>query len=298
MPNTLTNTQNQIIADAAVHEFNLALAPLRAFSLDLSPAPTQPGSSVTVPVFATRTATAFAGSYSGGDSTVTGVVVTLNQHLFNSAHVTDREVAESSIDYLNNLGKQGGRAVAKGVLDYFFGLITAANFGNAAGDKLVQAPAGFNTSHVADLRAKAVAKGLDPSECALVLNSTYFTALIKDTTLSNQMFGGPEVIRTGQIPSLFGFSMVVEAPTLPTNAENLGGFVAAPQAIAGAMRYLRPVSTEGLSDSGMVTDEQTGATLGFRVIPEQLAGKTHYVTEALFGAAKVDGKAIVRLLSA
>jgi hypothetical protein len=298
MANTLTNTQNQIIADAAVLEFNLALAPLRAFSLDLSPAATQPGAKVTVPVFATRTAIPFAGNYAGGDSTVIGVDVTLNQHIFNSAHVTDREVAESSIDYLNNLGKQGGRSVAKGVLDFFFGLVTAANFGNAAGDKLIQAPNSVTANTVADLRNKAVAKGMMPSDCALVLNSAAFTSLLKDTTLTSSMYGGPEVIRSGTIPSLFGFRQVIESPTLPTNAENLIGFVAAPQAIAGAMRYLRPVSTEGLADSGMVSDEQTGATLGFRVIPEQLAGKTHYVTEALFGASKVDGKTIVRLLSA
>lgn len=298
MANTLTNTQNQIIADAAVLEFNLTLAPLRAFSLDLSPAPTQPGAKVTVPVFATRASSSFSGSYAGGDSTVVGVDVTLNQHIFNSAHVTDREVAESSIDYLTNLGKQGGRGVAKGVLDYFFGLVLAASFGNAAGDKLVKASADFDTKAVVDLRNKAVAKGLDPSECALVLNSAYFTSLLKDTALSSAFFGGSEAVRTGQIPSLFGFRQVIEAPTLPANGENLGGFVAAPQAIAGAMRYLRPYSTEGLADSGMVSDEQTGATLGFRVIPEQLAGKTHYVTEALFGAAKVDGKALVRLLTA
>lgn len=298
MPNTLTNTQNQIIADAAVLEFGSLLAPLRAFSLDMSPAPAQPGAKVTVPVFATKAATSFSGSYAGADSTVTGVDVVLNQHLFASAHVTDREVAESSVDYLSNLGKQNGRGVAKGVLDYVFGLVTAANFGNAAGDKLVQASSGFTAATVADLRQKAIAKGMVPSDCALVLNSTYFTALLKDTTLTSSMFGGPEAVRTGHIPSLFGFRAVIEAPTLPANSENLGGFVAAPQAIAVAFRYLRPYSTEGLADSGMVSDEATGATLGFRVIPEQLAGKTHYVTEALFGAAKVDGKSVVRLLSA
>lgn len=298
MANTLTNTQNQIIADAAVLEFNIALAPLRAFSLDLSPAPTTKGSTVTVPVFGTASAAAFAGDYSGGDSTVTGVDVTLNQHVFASAHVTDREVAESSIDYLSNLGKQGGRAVAKKMLDYFFELILAASFGNAAGDKLVKAAAEFNADAVADLRKKAIAKGLAPADCALVLNSDAYTSLLKDTTLTSSFFGGAEVVRQGTIPSLFGFRQVIEAPTLPANGENLIGFVAAPQAIAGASRYLRPVSNEGLSDSGMVTDEATGAVLGFRVIPEQLAGKTHYVTEALFGAAKVNGKALVRLLSA
>lgn len=298
MPNTLTNTQNQIIADAAVLEFNLALAPLRAFSLDLSPSPQQPGATVTVPVFATRTAGAFNGDYAGGDSTVVGVDVTLNQHIFNSAHVTDREVAESSIDYLGNLGKQGGRSVAKGVLDYFFGLVLAANFGNTAADKVTKPTADFDAKTVADLRQKAVDKGMEPSDCALVLNSAAYTALLKDTTLTSSFYGGSEAVRQGVIPSLFGFRQVIEAPTLPTNSQNLAGFVAAPQAIAGAMRYLRPYSTEGLADSGMVSDEQSGATLGFRVIPQQLAGKTHYVTEALFGAAKVDGKAMVRLVTA
>lgn len=257
-----------------------------------------PGAKVSVPVFATRTAGAFAGSYAGADSTVVGVDVTLNQHLFNSAHVTDREVAESSIDYLHNLGKQGGRSVAKGVLDYIFALVTAANFGNAAGDKLVMATASFNASSVADLRQKAVAKGLSPADCSLVLSSPVFTALLKDTTLTSSFYGGPEAVRAGNIPGLFGFAQVIEAPTLTANGENLTGFVASPQSIACAMRYLRPNSSEGLTDAGLMSDEQSGVTLGFRVIPEQLAGRTHYITEALFGASKVDGKALVRLLSA
>lgn len=298
MANTLTNTQNQIIADGAISEFNLALAPLRAFSLNLSPAPNTPGKKVTVPVFPTRTAGAFAGDYSGGDSSVSGVDITLDQHLFDASHVTDIEVAESSIDYLSNFGRQSGRAVAKGVLDYFFGLVLAAAFGNGAADKLVDAPATFNAQSVADLRKKAIAKGLVPSDSALVLNSDYFTSLLKDTTLTSSFYGGSEAVRSGNIPSLFGFRQIIEAPTLGTNGENLGGFVAAPQAIAGAMRYLRPVSIEGLADSGMVSEETTGAVLGYRVIPEQLAGKTHYVAEALFGASKVDGKSLVRLLSA
>ena len=297
MANTLTNTQNQIIADGAILDFNLALAPLRAFSLDFSPASNQPGKKVTVPVFPTRTATPFAGSYSGGNSTVTGVDVTLDQHSFDSSHVTDREVAESSIDYLTNFGRQSGRAVAKAVLDYFFGLVTATNFGNAAGDKLSQASSGFTSAHVAELRKKAVAKGLVPSDCSLVLNSDYFTALLKDTTLTSAMYGGSEAVRAGNIPSLFGFRQIIESPTLPANGEYLGGFVAAPQAIAGAMRYLQPNSREGLSDAGMISDETTGATLGYRVIPEQLAGKTHYVAEALYGASKVTGTSLVRLLS-
>lgn len=298
MPNTLTNTQNQIIADAAILEFNVMLAPLRAFSLDLSPAATQPGQKVTVPVFGTRTAIPFAGDYSGGNSTSVGVDIALDQHIFDSAHITDREAAESSIDYLTNFGKQGARAVAKGVLDYFYGLILAANFGNAAGDKLVKATAEFNADAIADLREKAIAKGMSPADCSLVLSSPVFTALLKDTTLTSSFYGGPEAVRRGEIPGLFGFQQVIEAPTLPANGQNLTGFVAAPQAIAGAMRYLRPYSTQGLSDHGQVSDEQTGATLGYRVIPEQLAGMTHYVTEALFGAAKVDGKALVRLVSA
>lgn len=298
MANTLTNTQNQMIADGAILELNLLLTPLKAFSLDLSPSPQTKGKKVTVPVFGTRTATSFAGSYAGGNSSVTGVDITLDQHFFDAAHITDKEAAESSIDYLTNFGKQSGRAVAKSVLDYFFGLVLAAGFGNAAGDKLVKASADFGATDIADLRKKAVAKGLVPADCALVLNSDYYTSLLQDTTLTSNLYGGSEAIRGGVIPSLFGFRQVIEAPTLGANGEGLGGFIAAPQAIAGAMRYLKPVSTEGLADSGMVSDEQTGATLGYRVIPEQLAGKTHYVAEALFGACKVDGKALVRLLSA
>lgn len=298
MSNTLTNTQNQIIADAAVREFNTLINPLRAFSTDYSPAPTEKGKKVTVPVFPSHTAAAFAGDYSGPDGAVTGVDVTLDQHYFVSRHITDKEAAESSVNYLDNFGRQNGAAVARSVLANLFALVTAANFGNAAGDKLVVAAASFSADTIADIRAKVTAKGIDPSACALVLNSAYFTALLKDAVIiANPAFGG-EAIRSGMIKNLFGFAEVHEAPTLPANGENLGGFACAPQAVGVAMRYLMPQSTKSLEDYGSVSDEVTGATLGFRVIGEPLAGKTHIVSEALWGSAKVDGKALVRVLTA
>jgi hypothetical protein len=122
--------------------------------------------------------------------------------------------------------------------------------------------------------------------------------LLKDTIIAADSYGGPEAIRQGKIPTMFGFNGLFECNFVPANGENLAGFVCAPQAIGVGIRYLVPQSNIGLIDAGAVTDDESGITLGVRVIPQPLAGKVHYVTECLWGYAKVDGAALVRILSA
>lgn len=296
MANTLTNMQSRIFADSAVREFNSILTPLNAFSTSLNAESARKGDVIRVPVFPTVTAGAFAGSYSAADSTIVGVDVTLNQHYFKSVAFTDREVAESDTNYFENMGVQCGKAVAKQVVLSAFGLVTAANFLNTAADKLVAAT--ISLAGVASIVKLLADKGIDAGSASLVLNSTQYTTLLQDSALKADAFGGSEAIRSGKIPTLLGLNGIYMSPILPVNAENLAGFACAKQAMAIGMRYLAPQSTEGLIDSGSVTDDESGVVLGVRVIPEPLAGKVHYVVEALWGNAKVDGKSLVRHVTA
>lgn len=297
MANTLTTMQAKIFADSALLSFNSILLPLSAIASKHEAKAGQKGDSITVPLFPVATAAAFAGTYAGDDHTIVGKTITLDQQPVSKAYFTDREFAESSADYFAGMGAQQGRAVAKFVILYVMGLIKAADFGNAAGDKHVRTAATFTTADVIEIRKKLVAKGIDAASASLVLGDSY-SSLLNDTVLSSAMYGGAEAVRTGKIPSLFGFNGVYESAIIPANAENLIGFGCAKQAIAFGSRYLQPISMSGVEDAGMATDEATGITLGFRMIHEPLAGKMHIATEALFGAAVADGAALVRHLSA
>ena len=297
MPNTLTNMQAKIFADSAFLAFNSELLPLKAIATKFEPKAAQKGSTITVPLFPALTAGAFAGDYSSTDRTIPGKVVTLDQHSFLSSGFTDRELMESPEEYFKSCGAQQGRGVAKAVILYVMGLIKAAAFGNAAGDKFTKAANLITTEDIVDIRAKIKAKGINPKDASIVLGDAY-TSLLKDTVLTSAMYGGAEAVRTGMIPGLFGFKNVFESLIIPDNGENLIGFALAPQAIAFGSRYLEPVSRTGLEDAGMVTDEETGLTLGFRMIPEPVKGRMSIVTECLYGASAADGSALVRHLSA
>jgi len=297
MANTLNNMQAQIFADSAILKFNSLLAPVTAFSKSFNPTSGQKGSTVRVPVFSTLTGGAFD-NYTAGNETQTGVDITLDQHVNTKFHITDREAAESGADYFRDLGAQAGKATAKKVLETIMAQITAANYGNAAGDVLIKAAAEFDVKQVAALRAKMSAKGVPAVDAAIILQSDWYVALLQDTTLTAASFGTADAIQNGRIPTLFGFNGVYECSMIPTNSENLVGYVTAPQALGIAVRYLEPQSNTRYDEVGKVTDEESGLSLGIRIWFDPATGKRHYNCECLFGVKTLDGAALVRILSA
>jgi hypothetical protein len=298
MGNTLTTMQARIFADSAISKFNQFLAPINAFSTGFNAEAARKGDTIRVPVFPTATAGAFGGDYSGTDQTITGVDISLNQHVFYSVAFTDRELAESPADYFGGMGAQLGKAVARKVLETVMADITAANFGNAAGDKLVVAEASFAATSVTSIRQKLAAKGIPANDAALVLSIGNYASLLNSNNVLAYAIGNNDAVTKGEINGIYGFGKAIESNIIPSNSENLTGFACAKQAIGVGMRYLAPQSTAALIDAGMVSDEASGVTLGIRVIPDQLHGKVHYAVEALFGSAKTDGDSLVRILSA
>ena len=298
MANTLTTMQARIFADSAILKFNQLLAPIAAFSTGFNAEAARKGDTIRVPVFPTVTATTFSQDYSGADSTITGVDIALSSHVYQSVAFTDRELAESPADYFGGMGKQLGIAVARKVLETVMANITSANYGNAAGDKLVVAEASFAASSVTSVRQKLAAKGITAADAALVLSIGNYASLLNSNNVLAYAIGSNDAVQKGQITNIYGFQKAIESNIIPANAENLTGFACAKQALGVGMRYLAPQSNAALIDAGMVSDEQSGVTLGIRVIPDQLHGKVHYAVECLFGSAVTDSASLVRIASA
>ena len=228
-------------------------------------------------------------------STVTGLDVTLNKHKIATWGLTDVEVAENSGLSLVRMGTQKGAELAKLVWQDILSLVTASNYG-AAG--LTSTAGNFDSDDVADLAAVATGADWPTSMRSIVLRETYMASLVKDNAVQGTM--GVErsgALAENVVPRLHKFS-VYESAAIPANGENLVGFIAHPDAILCAMRYLQPQQGNTYFDARAVTDPNgSGITLGFRDFYDNDAGQRIQVLEAFYGYAKGNGSALKRIVS-
>ena len=221
------------IAQEGISTLEKALVPMSGFSLDLSTDIQDQGTTVSTRIVPAATAATDlvddeSGSYAAvtDDQTTTAVQVSLDPHPVTGFHLTDGQMQQIASGVWNDtsrrLVKSHIRGIAEDVLDSVFALITNANYGAAA--KTVTA-ANFDSDDVADLRNTAITAGLDPEDMVLVLNPDYYAALLKDNAIADYSASQSDALRSGELPRLSGFR-VIEAPTLPSNSENLTGFIA------------------------------------------------------------------------
>jgi hypothetical protein len=297
MANTInTNLQNNVISQSALEQFTSILAPLQAFSTSFNDEASQKGKTINITTLSNTTSAAdFAGTYASQNTTYGTTTITLSGHKFVTWHVTDTESSQSSAVELQRFGYQKGGDLAKAVYEDILSAVTDANYGTAG---FVGAASVFDADDVADLRGSAIAQNLPIDQCALVLDSTYFTSLLKDNNLNPAMtYGDSDVIRDGRIPSLFGLGYLYESTALPGNAENLVGFLAHPSAMAVAMRYLAPINSKEYISARRLYDETSGMVLGYREFYDASTGTQTAVLEAVYGYSVALGGSIIRMTS-
>lgn len=295
MATTLTTLALTIAAEKSVVAASAKLAPLKAFSTGFKAAETQKGSSVTVPLFAAKTAAAFnktTNNYAAGDADVSGVEVSLDKHYVAGSAFEDIDFVECDAAFWAGAGEAIGKGLGKGILTAAFANITSAKFTKST--KMAEADAA-SIKNWALLRKAADDADFDASEAVLLLSSTYFAYLL--SILDAAKYGGNEAVQRGEIPGLFGFSSVISAPTLPSTG-NLVGAIAHPQSMAVAGRLLKANSTASYDELGYSSDDASGLAIGWRRFGDPETGTNYYAGEALFGVEKLNGNALVRIVSA
>ena len=297
MANTIpAGLQNNVISQSALEAFTSILAPTQAFSTSFNDEAAQKGKTINITTLAnTSSAADFDGSYAVQATEYGTTAITLDNHKFVTWNITDTESSQSSAVELQRFGYQKGGDLAKAVYQDILSAVTNASYG-AAG--FVGAASIFDADDVADLRGSAIAQNLPIDQCALVLDSTYFTSLLKDNNLNPAMtYGDSDVIRDGRIPSLFGLGYLYESTALPGNAENLVGFLAHPSAMAVAMRYLAPINSKEYISARRLYDETSGMVLGYREFYDASTGTQTAVLEAVYGYSVALGGSIIRMTS-
>lgn len=298
MANTLGGVNVAEIAQRGFPSFKAALAPINAFSTSFDSEAARKNESVTTHVVSAVSAQTFS-DYETGNSTTTAKTVTLNQHKIGTAHLTDVEAGKTPIDLLAALAGEAAYAVGKSIVDYALGLITAATYGDTSADKVTVAAGSFDADTVADMVKLANDANLPESSRSLILNNAYINALQKDNALQDaSALGSDAVIREGAISQLLGAS-VYRTGSEPSawTSDNTTGILVHPSALAVACRPVVPQDQEDVAFE-LVTDPESGLSLGFRMHYSRSTGAMWINAEALYGASAVQVTAAKRVESA
>lgn len=264
------------------------LAALAAFSLDFSDELVEPGEKIRVALVKPDTAEPFDAAdnnFARPVADLEDVDITIDKSAIAGFGLTLKQLANFRPTWWESKADQNVLSVAQKVQADVYGLITEDNYAKAP---ISVALASFGRKMAAGIAGKAADAGLTVERSALCLSPTYFYALLGD--LDSNVFGGPEAIRTGIIPFLYGFDKVVRVPGY-TGA----GFVCHPDALGIGGRKVLPADTTPYKEFGAVTEPQTGMPINRVIYTAGAAGTTSFSALAWYGVGTGNTDALVLL---
>lgn len=289
--------QMKIAAQKAIPAAMFRIARITGFATGFSEAETAAGTAVIVPLFDAGEAGDFnadSNNYAGTEKGVTGVEVPLNQHLVKSLTYTDKDFTECAVNFWQGAGYAIGKTIGSGMSKRAQAVITKANFAQEL--VMTAAQAAVKTTLTKLFEAAAQAE-IDPADASLLLNPTYFAAIL--SVLDASTYGGQDAMKGGVIPGLYGFENVVCSTQLPqTEGENLVGAIIHKEAIAVAGRPLPPQSRSAYEETGIQTDPGSGLSIGFRRFGDPKTGRNYIAGEAIMGVKPLQGTKAIRIVSA
>lgn len=297
MANTITDLKDVRISQNALLPWMETLLPLSAFSTNFSPDAADKLDTVKVPVIGAPSASCdYAGDYTANaDSEASSVAVTLDRHKYKTVHLTAKEAATTSIPLLEKLVTTAAQQLAIDVMSDIFTSITAANFGTPAIPAISAEDFGYKT--IIKIREACAAAKMPQDSRALVLDNSYFSALLADDIVAKSFITplAQQGVVEAKVNRIAGFN-VFETGCVPDNGENLVGFAAHPSSLAIAMRYLTPIAN--YDEAGAVTDPVTGLTFGYLRYTDTKSNKVYITLEALYGFKVVRPAGLQRIVSA
>lgn len=278
--------QLKVAAESAVQASHANMARLSLFAKSFSELDGKYGQAVPVPVYSFSDAGDFvAGTndYGTGSNEVDGAVITLNKHIVKSVSITDRQLAETGINWVKDTSTALTNTITKGVNKYVFGLINSTNV--SAEEEVTLS----TKSAIANLYSIAATADIGVNEAVVALNPVNFALVLSQ--LDANVYGGSEAVRLGVIPGLYGFKGFVCTSFLPSGTT---GAIIAADAIGIASRYLAP-GTEGAYPEAWAATDEDGFTIGARRFMDLNQGADKFAMDCLFGAKILQASKIIRL---
>jgi hypothetical protein len=291
MSNVLTNTNTEIYRDLVVSGFRKATAPMREiFVTDASPAPAERGALVkvlTMPSGSEPTAFVASSGFTVQSATRVGVDVSLDNYYYNSSALTGKEINDSSLVNITQLAQVQAIELANTVFYDHLNFVSAS--ATAYGTTFASASS-LTVNSLVDIRTAAVGTYKWNGPAYLILNSTAFGALLKDSGFQAQ-YRGQNDVQTGvdlfrSVRNVLGWNAIFEAPSIPFTpaaAPGVIGYAVTPRCLASAMRWWKGPEGGSTVVDIPITDPETGITLGYREIVQDMYDRRVGVWTALWG---------------
>lgn len=281
-----SDLQMKVTSDFALQTLYARLAPIKDFAHNFRDLEDRKGASIVIPVFDLSAATAFdadTNNYCSGTNEIDAATVTLSTHLIKQLPYTDRDVAETEVQWFRDGGYAVGDAIGRGIYSTVISLLNDTNVTLSA-ESALSSKADF-----AGLVDTTYANELDIGNTVLMLSPTYFANLLG--TYDAYVYGGSEVVQKGYVPGLYGFKSVVCAPGL---AAGWKGALVDANSIGVASRYLAPMAGAYV-DAWKASDPNSGLTIGFRSFANLCTGRRYLDAEVLMGAKIIRPEGIVSI---
>lgn len=279
-----SDIQIKIASETAVLGLQKHMASLKFFAHNFSPVADRPFAGVQVPVFKLTDAAEFdetTNNWGSGTNEVDGVVVGLNKHFIKSISLDDVSAGETDINFLRDGSAAITEVISHAANKAVYGTINQTNVPTTADMPATKAA-------YAGLLKICDDNGVNPYECVLALAPEQFGALL--SVLDANIYGGPDAVRYGVVPNLFGFRAVVMTSYLPEGTK--GAII--PYNTMGIVSRANKPAVDGYVAT-WTAENDDGFTLGFRVFEDLKAGKMYLGADVLFGS-QILQTGIIRLV--
>ncbi len=176
-------------------------------------------------------------------------------------------------------------------------VVTLANYGAAV---YTGAASGFNLSALATIREACINAQWPQTMGSLVLNPSFDAKFIQDANILPAMnYGSDVTVRSGRPPEVLDFDYFGGAP-VPSNAQNLAGFVTLQSAIMVGIAPIAPTPEvrNQLTSYELMSDEETGITIVYRAWGNPDMDQSRGIIEMTYGYAKGETEALKRIVTA
>lgn len=297
-----TDLKRTVILQQSIRNFAIKVLNLNAFSVVFNGVRLEGTDKVAVPYWPldTTASTDFVagnGYDTLGNTNADAKAITVDKRKYQGLTWTSSELARQP--YLDTAmsaslkGEQLGIDVVNDVLS----IILAGTYTNTA---KTEPSASFDSDDVADLKGYADTANWPAAGRSLILNSAYDVNLLKDSAIKNAYaFGDNAPIREGRIQRLVGFDYYPDS-RVPTNSENLQGFICWKSALLVAFSPVGPTEEvrSQLTRYEVVVEPTTGVTFEYRLWGDPTLDKSKEIIEANYGKLAGEVTALTRITSA
>lgn len=303
MANTFTYVNDTKVQAACIGALKLGLTPLRAFSLGVGSDPANKFDTFNVPLVTARTTTANATDYEDGNTTAAGAQVSLNTNISCSWHITAVQASKTNTNLFESAAVEAIYAMSLLAQQTVLELAVAASF--AA--EVVKASTALDLDALQDIRKYCVQdlkwRMNDGTKTSLVLDGAYYANLMKDPAVRDRSASDMNIAKDGVSARAAGFDIyengVIAGLTAYGASEYLRGFACQQRCLAVAIKPPTILGQAGFLTNEYVTDpdDPDGITFNYRTWITPKSNTLWGAAEILFGAVKVDGSAMYRIVS-